>query len=93
MIYANDDYMSLMDGIDCAEIVITSDADLRLGEAPDGAFVIQEVPGVGVVPGRAAGDKCERCYKVLPEVGKLSEHQTICERCADAVENFSAAAE
>jgi isoleucyl-tRNA synthetase len=35
----------------------------------------------------APGDKCARCWRVLPEVGKQTGHPTLCERCADAVES------
>jgi isoleucyl-tRNA synthetase len=35
----------------------------------------------------AAGEKCARCWKILPEVGSVAAHPTLCERCADAVES------
>jgi isoleucyl-tRNA synthetase len=35
----------------------------------------------------APGDKCARCWKVLPEVGTHATHPTLCLRCADAVES------
>ena len=34
---------------------------------------------------KAEGDKCGRCWKVLPEVGENKEHPTLCIRCAEAV--------
>jgi isoleucyl-tRNA synthetase len=34
----------------------------------------------------AQGDKCARCWMVLPEVGKNPNHTDLCNRCADAVE-------
>jgi isoleucyl-tRNA synthetase len=33
----------------------------------------------------APGDKCARCWRVLPEVGSLPDHPALCRRCADAV--------
>ncbi len=36
---------------------------------------------------RAAGEKCARCWKVLPEVGSHAAHPALCLRCADAVES------
>ena len=33
----------------------------------------------------AQGAKCERCWKVLPSVGKDGEHPTLCARCAAVV--------
>ncbi len=34
----------------------------------------------------AQGQKCERCWKVLPEVGGNAKHPTLCRRCCDAVD-------
>jgi isoleucyl-tRNA synthetase len=62
------------------------------GAVPDGAFVLDEVPGVGVVPALATGEKCERCWQVLEEVGTVADHPTLCRRCADAVDHLPAAA-
>ena len=39
------------------------------GDAARRRLHLADVPGVGVVPRRAAGEKCERCWQVLPEVG------------------------
>jgi len=33
----------------------------------------------------ARGQKCERCWKVLPEVGESAAHPTLCRRCCEAV--------
>ena len=33
----------------------------------------------------AQGQKCERCWKVLPTVGADSKHPTLCPRCARVV--------
>ena len=33
----------------------------------------------------AQGQKCERCWKVLPTVGSNSKHPTLCPRCAKVV--------
>ena len=42
--------------------------------------VSKEASGVQVEP--AQGAKCERCWKILPSVGRDSEHPTLCGRCA-----------
>ena len=39
-----------------------------------------------VATGLAPGEKCARCWKILPEVGKQHAHLTLCLRCADAVD-------
>jgi len=84
-VFAEGAYVEALDGVDLAEISITSGATLRDGAAPDGAFTIADVPGVAVVPGLAAGEKCRRCWKVLDEVGSDPEYPDVCARCADAV--------
>ena len=42
--------------------------------------------GVVVAVGKAAGQKCERCWHWEIDVGSVSEHPTICGRCAKAVQ-------
>jgi isoleucyl-tRNA synthetase len=71
-------------GLDPAELFITSDATLTADAAPDGAFTLTEVPDVAVVPSRAMGEKCGRCWKVLEEVGRR-EPSDLCGRCAEVV--------
>ena len=56
-------------------------------------FTLPEVPEVGVAFARAEGEKCDRCWKVLPDVGDDPAHPTLCLRCADAVEHLPEAAE
>ena len=85
VIYAGADFVAALNGIDLAEIAITSDAVLVEGTAPEGAFTLPDVPGVGVVVEPAEGEKCERCWRVLPEVGTQPGHPDICGRCAEAV--------
>lgn len=47
-----------------ADIFITSDAKLQLSsDAPETAFTQDDVPGVGVVPKTANGQKCARSWK------------------------------
>lgn len=90
---ADAEYRDAVRGIDLAELCITSSADMAEGPAPDEAFRLADVPGVAVVIGPADGQKCERCWRVLPEVGQSSEHSEVCGRCADAVAHHRAAAE
>jgi isoleucyl-tRNA synthetase len=80
-------------GIDLAELCITSGIEFADGSAPEDAFRLPDVPGIAVRIVRAAGDKCERCWQVLPEVGRHPVHSALCHRCVDAVERHAAAAE
>ncbi|MGE0120509.1 MAG: isoleucine--tRNA ligase [Dongiaceae bacterium] len=84
-VYADGAHVEAFQGIDLAEIAITSAATLRTGAPPAGAFALPDVPAVGVVVALASGEKCERCWRVLPEVGSHADHSGLCGRCADAV--------
>jgi isoleucyl-tRNA synthetase len=84
-VFANGAYIEALQGIDLAEIAITSAATLQHGTPPAGAFALPDVPDVGVVVELASGEKCERCWRVLPDVGGHADHPGLCGRCADAV--------
>ena len=56
-------------------------ATLTESDDPADGFALEEVPGVRVTVGLAQGGKCDRCWKLLPEVGD----EGLCERCAHAV--------
>ena len=93
VIYADRSHLAALDGIDLAEIAITSDATLSGAAAPEDAFRLDDVTGVAVVVGAAQGTKCQRCWKILPEVGAHAVFPDVCGRCADAVEAFGVAAD
>jgi len=73
--------------VDLAELCITSAGTVRLGAAPDDAFTLPDVPEVGVRVSPAPGERCERCWRVLPEVGRVPGHADLCRRCADVVDH------
>jgi isoleucyl-tRNA synthetase len=77
-------------GVDLAEIAITSGARLLLGEGPENAFRLADVPGVAVVFEQAKGTKCARSWKILPEVGSDPEFPELSPRDAAAVRQFDA---
>ena len=45
--------------------------------------VFEAVEGAGI----SDGQKCERCWRVLPEVGTQKTHPTLCLRCCEAIES------
>jgi isoleucyl-tRNA synthetase len=90
-IFAAPEWATPLAGIDLPELCITSAAALKPGTAPADAFTLGDVPGVGARVTLAPGDKCERCWRVLPEVGADQAHADLCERCAEAVESFAGA--
>jgi isoleucyl-tRNA synthetase len=84
-VYVTAAHKAALDGLDLADIAITSDIVVIDGPPPAGAFTLPDVAGVGVVPKKAAGEKCERCWRVLPDVGSVPDVPGVCGRCADAV--------
>ncbi len=75
--------LAALKSVDFADICITSDLSLTADPAPGEAFRLPDVPGVGVVFEEAEGEKCQRCWKILPDVGSHG-HPGTCARC-DAV--------
>ncbi len=78
-------YRAALGAIDFAELCITSGITLHDGPAPEdeALFTLPDVLGVAVRAPGAEGAKCERCWRVLPEVG--SDHPDLCHRCTEAV--------
>ena len=74
-----------LDGVDLAELCITSAARVEIGTPPADAFILPDVAGVGVRVEMASGDKCERCWRVLPEVGHGHGPADLCGRRTDVV--------
>lgn len=62
-------------GIDLAEVCITSAADVTVSGQTQVVFA------------KAEGHKCERCWKVLPEV--IDNSDNLCNRCADALKYYA----
>jgi isoleucyl-tRNA synthetase len=75
---------AMIAGQDMAEICITSGIRVIEAAPPEGAFTLPESDGIGVVFAPAEGEKCQRCWRVLPETGRHG-HDGACGRCADAV--------
>ncbi|MEC8165290.1 MAG: class I tRNA ligase family protein, partial [Pseudomonadota bacterium] len=92
-VYMTPAHAAAFEGVDLAEVAITSGAVIETGTPPANAFTLPDLPDLAVVPLKADGHKCERCWKVLPDVGKDEEFGDICPRCADAVRGYQAAAE
>jgi isoleucyl-tRNA synthetase len=76
---------ALLDGVDLAELCITSGATLVVGPIPDGAVCADDVRHVGVVPAKAEGKRCERSRRFTHDVGSDPEYPTLSARDAAAV--------
>jgi isoleucyl-tRNA synthetase len=76
--------LAALRSVDFAEVCITSALSLTADPAPQEAFRLPEVPGVGVVFEPAEGEKCLRCWRILPDVG-THRHPGTCARCDAAL--------
>jgi isoleucyl-tRNA synthetase len=85
---SNGAYLEALNGIDLAEIAITSSATLIKDEGPADAFRLDNVKGVSVIFKPAQGQKCARSWKILPEVGSDPEFPDITLRDAEAVREW-----
>ncbi len=66
------------------DICITSAISVTSDPMPAEAFRLPETPGIGVVFDKAGGEKCQRCWKILPDVGQHA-HAGVCGRCDEAL--------
>jgi isoleucyl-tRNA synthetase len=90
-LYVPADLADLFRGVDLAELCITSAGAVVVGPVPEGAFTLPDLPCVGARITPAPGRRCERCWRVLPEVGRLPGHEDLCRRCAAVIDGLSAA--
>ncbi|KNX42582.1 Isoleucine--tRNA ligase [Roseovarius tolerans] len=76
--------LAALKSVNFEDICITSDVTLTDTPRPDEAFRLPEVETVGVVFAKAEGQKCQRCWKILPDVGNHA-HVGTCKRCDAAL--------
>jgi isoleucyl-tRNA synthetase len=81
---ADPEVLKALKSVDFADICITSGLVLTADPIPHEAFRLPEVDGVGVVFEAAEGEKCLRCWKILPDVG-THRHPGVCARCDEAL--------
>lgn len=86
----NEDWFSKTEGLDMADICITSQISLHRETPPADAFRLDDVSGVGVVPAPAEGRKCRRSWKILPDVGSVEAYPDLSPRDARAVAAYDA---
>jgi isoleucyl-tRNA synthetase len=81
---ADADQRAALESVSFEDVSITSDITVSGDPAPEDAFRMPEVDGVAVRFVKASGEKCARCWKVLPDVGTHA-HPGVCKRCDEAV--------
>ncbi|GAB2702734.1 isoleucine--tRNA ligase [Paenibacillus thermoaerophilus] len=81
----------LLNGMDrLDQLLIVSQVALV---SPGAAAVPEDavkLDGIAVRVTPAEGGKCERCWVVLPEVGKHGHHEDVCPRCAEVLTEIGA---
>ncbi len=87
-VYAGEELLKTLytKGADLEEIAIISKAHLApIKDAPNEAFVSEEVEALKIAVEKAPGEKCERCWKYSEELGQNHEHPTLCPRCTAVI--------
>jgi isoleucyl-tRNA synthetase len=87
---ANAGFSAALEGVDLAEIAITSGIEIVAGEGPDTAFRLDEVKGVAVLFEKATGRQCARSRRYFAESemdGEVSkrDRQALDERAAAGI--------
>ena len=84
IMYVGKEWADTLASTDWAELAITSQCIIVRAQMPANAFTLEEVKGIGAVVEIAEGQKCDRCWKTLPEVGE-SNQNSLCKRCDEVI--------
>ncbi len=76
--------LAALRSVDLADLCITSDLALTGDPAPQDAFRLPDVADIAVGFRLAEGEKCQRCWKILPDVNS-HPHPHVCARCDAAL--------
>lgn len=74
---------------DLRSLLIVSRADISTEDAPQGAFVSEEIKGLRIQVAHASGEKCARCWIYDPHTGSRPEFPDACPRCAAVLEELA----
>jgi isoleucyl-tRNA synthetase len=83
-VYVTADVAKVLETVTFDDMCITSGITVSTDAAPADAFTIDDVADVAVVFAMADGVKCQRCWKILPDVGTHA-HEGVCGRCDAAL--------
>jgi isoleucyl-tRNA synthetase len=83
---SNPEHLKALEGVDFAEICITSDVVIEFGTPmPENAFRLAEAPDVGVVVERARGVKCARSWRYFDPATASLDFPDVTPRDAEAL--------
>ncbi len=92
VVYVDDaDLMSGLEGLDMAEVCLTSAIEVIAGPLPADAVVASDVKSVGVIPKRAEGTKCARSWRITKDVGSDPAYPDLSARDAAAMREIDGA--
>ncbi len=83
---SNPEHLKALEGVDFAEVCITSDIAIEFGTPmPEAAFRLPEAPEVGVVVERARGVKCARSWRYFDPATASPDFPDVTPRDAQAL--------
>ena len=86
---ADPDLWRALEGVDLAEVAITSGIEAVNAEPPVGAYTLDEVKGVGVEFAPAQGRKCARSWRFTDDVGSDPAFPDVSARDAAALHELA----
>ena len=90
VVYVSDPALAaLLQGVEFADVCITSAIQIEIGDGPSDAFRLDEVAGVAVVHRQAEGRKCARSWRISPEVGQDADYPDVTPRDAQALREWA----
>tara|TARA_B100000787_G_scaffold153308_1_gene127442 strand:- start:179 stop:580 length:402 start_codon:yes stop_codon:yes gene_type:complete len=84
IVYVDAVTVNVLKSVSFADLCITSGVEISDQAAPEGAFTLDDTIGIYVCFAKAEGAKCERCWKILSDVGQYG-HPGVCGRCDAAL--------
>ena len=84
VVYVSAEAAEVLRTVTFDDLCITSGIEITTNAAPADAFRVDDVADVAVVFAKAEGEKCQRCWKILPDVGHHA-HAGTCARCDAAL--------
>ena len=88
---ADAELLKALEGLDFAEICITSDISVVAGEGPSEAFRLEDGTKVAVEPKLAEGTRCARSWRITKDVGSDPDYPDVSARDAQALRELEAA--
>ena len=82
VVHVSSEVAAVLATVPFEDICITS--AVSVSDSGTGAFTLPDTDGVSVTFAKADGEKCQRCWKILPDVGQHA-HEGTCARCNDAL--------